>query len=314
MLGAVDLVLPAAAPQLFESGTVDMREDDPARIVVSAIGSYSCCDVWLSRPLETSASYRLRMFGRVGDARVLLAELPADELTYTTDDSREGAIAFSIRGRPSSAFEVELAPDSGDVSGIQVFLQAWHADIPIQTTPNPQRGQVGRAAYPTFSAASDRPITAPTSLTAGGTVSLATLWHPSGNTKRIELRRVVVTYFGVDAGGSIRLRGARLTGGTAPSGEPPVDPVAHDLSDEPASPAAEFLVNPTSVSGRSSTDFFMAMLKPSQGRFEWSAAEDGKPIVLRASRDEGFEVRAHIEVQIVTSGMTFGVYFQWIEI
>ncbi len=139
MLGAVDLVQPAAAPQLFESETVNMLSSDPAKVVVSAIGSYSCAEVYISRPAGTSIDHHVRVFGRVGDARVLLAEVLAGELTYTVEDTREGAIALSVRGRPCSAFEVECAPKSENFSGIQVFLQAWHADVPHEVTTGPQR-------------------------------------------------------------------------------------------------------------------------------------------------------------------------------
>lgn len=366
MLGAVDLVQPAAAPQLFESGTVDMLSSDPAKVVVSAIGSYSCADVWVSRPAGTSTRHMLNLFGRVGDARVLLASIDPSELTYTTDDAREGAIALSVRGRPCSALEVEVDPGDA-VSGVQVFLQAWHADIPpeaitgperavtveqgqaatdggrwpvylstgsvaqgavntplfvrlsdgtaaLGSTANPIRSDRARTAYPTFSVGSDRVLTVSTAIAAGNAVSLGTLWHPSANTKRVELRRVVVSYFGANTAGVIRLRGARLTGVTAPSGGIGITPLAHDISDLPSSPAVTFMVNASSVPGRSLTDFFMAMIKTSEGTFEWSAGEDGKPIVLRASQSEGFEVRAHVETQLVTNPMTFGVYVQWIEI
>ncbi len=364
MLGAVDLVQPATAPQLFESGPITMAGADPARVVVAAIGSYSCADVWVSRPTGNGEKYDIRLFGRVGDARVLLARVDPSELSYTVDGTREGTIAFSIRGRPVTALELECAP-SNDVTNIQFFVQAWHADVESNAAVGPDptvsvtQGPAGSASLrwpvylsdgtsaqgvvnkPVFVRLSDGTAAAGTTASpvavrttrdgaktfgvvgsavasgsAGvpnGTASLGYLWKASG-TGRVEILRIIVSYLANGStAGSLSLRGAHITAepgsGTATQGTI----VSFDRADtSSSSPVPVFKSGHTGAPTRQA-DLFLATFGGNQsGTFIWSAEEYGKPIVLRASQAEGFEVRA--VTASVTTAMSLAVTFHWIEI
>jgi hypothetical protein len=357
MLGAVDLVQPAAAPQLFESGTVNMLSSDPAKVVVSAVGSYSCCDVYLSRPIGTNLEYGVKLYGRVGDARVLLASINTNDIPYTAEGAREGAIACSVRGRPCSALEVEFVP-ADEILGIQVFLQAWHADIPPEAINGPERvvgvkqgapatasgrwpvylstGSAAQGAVntPLFTRLSDgtaaqgtpaNPLstraTRDSAKTFGvvggaltgatsGTTSIGYLWK-QGGAARVEIQRIVVSYLAGGGSGNFAIRGAHI-GPEAGSGSFTSGTiVSFDRAD--TSPAAVFKWGHTGAQNRQADLFVATGLASQSDNFVWSAEAHGKPIVLRPSVNEGFEVRAVMGGSL-TAGMTFNVTFHWIEI
>lgn len=152
MLGAVDLIQPATTPTLFESGPFDLQRTEPAKVVVSAVGAFSCCDIWFSQPDGSGHRFQFNVYGRIGDLRVLLVSVKARDLTLSTDGSREGALAASVRGRPCTAFEIECATEE-DLAGVNVFVQAWHADVAMDVT-GVDRTVVARQGSP--AAQSDR--------------------------------------------------------------------------------------------------------------------------------------------------------------
>jgi hypothetical protein len=314
MLGAVDLVQPEVAPILFESGQTDRPRSDGRKLVVSAVGSFSCCDVWFSVPVGVAAQFRLHIYGRVGDVRLLLVTVTASSLSVAVDGARQGTLAAVIRGRPSTAFEVEYEP-LADVAGVNVFVQAWHADVTMDVTGidrRPLAAQMTASTRPTFSRGSDRVLSLPAA--AASNTILGALWNPSGSAKRVELQRIELSFWGASTSGTVRIRARRITAiPTLPMGGGLTTLTAekHDSMDADA-PSAQLFVNANAPAWGGSVDFWMVVLKPAEaGRYTWTATDAGKPLVLR--QNEGLEVRAVTETAMA-SAMSFGINMQWVEI
>ncbi|MBL9028165.1 MAG: hypothetical protein JNL21_38590 [Myxococcales bacterium] len=313
MLGAVDLVQPAVAPILFESGQADRPRSDGRKLVVSAVGSFSCCDVWFSVPVGVAPQFRLHVYGRVGDVRFLLVTVTAGALPVAADGAREGTLAAVVRGRPSTAFEVEYEP-LADVTGVNVFVQAWHADVTMDVTGidrSPLAAQMTASARTTFSRGSDRVLSL--AAAAASNTILGALWNPSSSAKRVELQRIELSFWGASTSGAVRIRARRITAiPTIPMGGGGATLTAekHDSTD--AAPSAQLFVNANAPAWGGSVDFWMVVLKPAEaGRYTWTATDAGKPLVLR--QNEGLEVRAVTETAMA-SAMSFGINMQWVEI
>ena len=354
MLGAVDLIQPANTPALFESGQFDLQRTDPPKVVVSAVGPFSCCDVWFSQPDRSGHRFWINVYGRVGDLRVLLVSVKATELTLSTDGSREGALAAAVRGRPCTAFEIECATEEG-IAGVNVFVQAWHADVAMDvtgidrtvvarqgspaaqsdrwpvylSTGTAERGLVntplftrlsdgtaalGSVANPiittaatsraTYSVASDRALAL--GAAAGTTTILGALWMGASPTKRIEVQRIEISFWGASTSGAARVRLQRII--SQPSSGTSLTAQNHDTSDAAAS--ATFKVLSTALA--MTTDILMFVVKPdAKDVWVWTAAEAGKPMVLL--NNQGLEIRAVTDTAMA-SAMTFGINMQWIEI
>ncbi|NUP07719.1 MAG: hypothetical protein HOW73_16855 [Polyangiaceae bacterium] len=335
-----DNEIASPTPAVFESGLSSIPANTPT-LVVSAIGTLSCCDLWISQPERADQQMRLSIFGRMGEARVLLASADSSTFQWTSDGAREHALAISVRGRPVTAFEVECLVTKGEnVADVNFALVAWHGDSPHDVTygPAPTTAQgaaapsngrwpvylsdgaqpqgtitnalwVRRAEPASFSAASDRILSSGISV---GTVSLGALWHPRTSARRVEIRRIVISYWGTAAAGSLRIRGTRLTGTSGPTAGTDLLPLPHDRADS----TTMVLKIQGDVTNRSATDFFTLVLKPDEkGTFEWDAGRDGKPIVLRAGQDEGFEVCCVVAAALSPATATnFGLSIHWTEV
>src|SRR5579885_64480 len=148
--------------------------------------------------------------------------------------------------------------------------------------------------------------------TVGGTTtSLAYLWHPNTVTKRIEIHRIDVS-MGGGSSGNFMIRGAfisaenRTPGGTSQTinGADRDDSVSSGMIFRTGANA------PTRVAGD--------LLTWNSGgggsaQYVWEKPLGGKPIVLRASQSEGFEIRSVIGTALLTAA-TISVTFYWTEI
>ncbi len=112
-----------------DSGSVSLS-DTAETLVLSAIGSLSCCDVWFRVPEDWPARVTLRLYGRLGSARVLLREVPLSHVPVTpagAEPAQLSGIAVSLRGQPVRAYEVSCAASAGPaLSEGYFYLQAWH--------------------------------------------------------------------------------------------------------------------------------------------------------------------------------------------
>lgn len=349
----------ARSAQLFESGTQNLLRAEPARLVVSAVGAFDSCDLYFSAPEGAGAAAEIRVYGRVGDVRILLATTNMSSQPLTVTGTREGALLVSIRGRPCASFEVECTP-VGDEPGLQFFLQAWQGDASHDVTfgtarvstvkqgePAASAGRwpvflsdgsaaqglaasplfvrlsdgtaaAGTAANPlptravctlaSFSVASDV-VTGPT--TVGSVISLAYLW---GNTaKRIEIHRIDVSWMGGDTAGQLAVRGCFITALDAAPGGTALLPLGHERSDT-ATAAFRYAATRAPTRVTPLVDSFAVAAKGGDpGLYTWEADDYGKPIVLRPSTQEGFEVRA-VGAAAFTSSMKLVVTMHWVEI
>src|SRR5262249_39987143 len=115
------------------------------------------------------------------------------------------------------------------------------------------------------------------------------------------------------AGGLVTFRGARITAlaGTPGGTNPAI--YALDQSDS-ASSGLVFTYGATGAPTRAAVDLLaVAAAGGASDAFVWDASVSGKPIVLRASQAEGFEIRTTIPTTLTTA-MQVAVTVIWIEI
>ena len=148
--------------------------------------------------------------------------------------------------------------------------------------------------------------------TAGATVtSLGYLFHPNTNTKRIEICRIDVTVGGGSTG-NVMIRGAFIS---AENGTPGGTSQTINPTDRGDSTSAGVIFRsapnaPARVTGDLIT--WNAGGSATEANFVWTPPLAGKPIVLRASQTEGFEVRSVVGTALLTAA-TIAVTFYWTE-
>lgn len=160
-----------------------------------------------------------------------------------------------------------------------------------------------------FMASTNGTISSGTS--AATTTSLAYLWHPNTVTKRIEIHRIDVS-FGGGSSGNLMFRGAFIS---AENGTPGGTSQTINGTDRVDSTSAGMVFRtsanaPTRVTGDLIT---WNAGGGGTGIYTWSSLDGGKPIVLRASTTEGFEIRSVIGTALLTAA-TLSVTFYWTEI
>lgn len=146
---------------------------------------------------------------------------------------------------------------------------------------------------------------------AATVTSLGYLFHPNTNTKRIEICRIDVA-LGGGASGNVMVRGAFITaengapGGTSQT----IQPI--DRSDSNSS-GMIFRTGATGAPTRISGDLITWNAGGAHtGLFSWESQLSGKPIILRASQAEGFEIRSVIGTALLTA-TSISVTFYWTE-
>lgn len=154
-----------------------------------------------------------------------------------------------------------------------------------------------------------------TGATATGVKSLAYIWHASTTTKRYQIVRIIINQI-AGLGGAHRFELNKITaqngtpGGTSGTSNP--------VDGDDAATVASIVIAPTGAPTRLSGLFFgsdvpvqsngTAMLKPSTH----VEALDGKPYVMRASVNEGWEVTQNVTTTITTAPV-FNITFEWTE-
>jgi len=148
--------------------------------------------------------------------------------------------------------------------------------------------------------------------TAVAMKSIAYLWHPASSSKRVEVRRILVS-FGAGAGtGHVLVRAMRITGVNASPNGTPLTPVALEGLD---STTLVLQTNVTNPPTRASTADYFCVVAPGTlaDRYEWVLPPHGKPIVLRPSVAEGIEVVADVKA-VLTAAMQVTACFEWVEV
>ncbi|MBK8252194.1 MAG: hypothetical protein IPK82_05945 [Polyangiaceae bacterium] len=174
----------------------------------------------------------------------------------------------------------------------------------LGSTANPFYTARIRDNSPTFAVASGAVAT--TAVVSNK--SIARLWHPSSSTKRAEIRRIVLSYAGGAGVGPVMFHCLRITSQGAGT---PITPVALDFAD--TSPALSLLSGSTTAPVAGTDWFAITVSGNDSGVYEWTPARSGKPLVLRASQNEGIEVYSDVRVALTTQ-MHATVSFEWVEI
>lgn len=135
MLESLMQMAEAPFPIAIESGDVAIS-DTSERLIASDAGAHSSCDVWFNVGGEWIGRAKLRLYARLGAARILMKEVALSRAPVTTGaDNRLSGIAITVRGRPCDAFELTAQATAGDpIDGGLFYLQAWHAPSRVQST------------------------------------------------------------------------------------------------------------------------------------------------------------------------------------
>jgi len=121
-------------PATVEAGPLSLPDDEEV-VVASDIGSFSSCDVWFAVPSAWVSQVTLRLYARLGRARVLLRAVALSNVATTSSGDQRSGIAVSVRGRPCRAFEVSLYTRSAGLVDGHVYLQSWHGGADIAMAP-----------------------------------------------------------------------------------------------------------------------------------------------------------------------------------
>lgn len=165
---------------------------------------------------------------------------------------------------------------------------------------------------PTYAASTNGVVTLATA--AGTTTSIAYLFHSAANAKRIEIQQIIVSVDGTGGKQALSIRGNRISAENGAPGGTSQTINAFDQGD-----AASTLIFRTGATGaptRVTGDLFSAAAD--DGTELYARMLDmgvlGKPIVLQAGTNEGFEVRVVNGGNAIAANTTVGVYFIWTEI
>jgi hypothetical protein len=130
MFDTQELSANLSLPLTVESEPITLNDTDEV-IVASDAGTFSCCDVWFNVASGWVPRVTVRLYARLGAARVLVRQvgLANAPVTIGADSSRSG-IAISLRGTPCNAFEVTCQASAGVALDNGLFyLQAWHSTV-----------------------------------------------------------------------------------------------------------------------------------------------------------------------------------------
>lgn len=294
----------------------------PETVQATAVGAFTAVDVWLRCPAAWGDDVEFRIYGRVGDARVLLKFLTLGDSMRTVAGSEVSAFLVSVRGWAVNGFEVTVRDPRGPSAAQgRILLQVWQhhtqpaiiggpvGPLPLQS---PLAGVVTvqqHAAGPPFltrsvrdapryvvssgSIVSSLPVAnavRPT-VTATGTHYLLTL---RAGAKRVEIQRVSVPYWGNSSSDG---RLVLCYSGVAPTPGNGVAVAARrfDVAD-PSSVSQSLLSYGTTLTMTSVTDLVAQPIRCSVDReLVFDADAWGKPIVLRAGTNDSFGVRLNID-------------------
>lgn len=151
-----------------------------------------------------------------------------------------------------------------------------------------------------------------TGTTAATINSIAYLFHPNTNAKRLEINRIDISFTGGAALGTgvVTIRGARITAenGTPGGTSQTINPC--EIGDTASTATFRTGANtPTRSAGDLMTFNFSGS---ASSLYTWVSDISGKPIIIRASQAEGFEIRTVIQTALTTAAQ-ISVTFYWTE-
>ena len=211
--------------------------------------------------------------------------------TATQPAAEESLIAVKSGGLPVLV--------AGDSSGRLLVAGAG-------TAGNPQGGllsvQGSAAAGPTYAIAS--PVTVkPSVATANTTTNIMTL--RSSSTKRVEIRRIILSYHGVAAAAAADGRIQVLRTSNAPTGGNALTPIRFD-SGQAAAAAAALVVNPTAIT-LAATEMLLSVAVRCDSKDRLILRPDalGQPIALRTTQET---LLIRFTNDTVAASQTFGIH------
>jgi hypothetical protein len=155
----------------------------------------------------------------------------------------------------------------------------------------------------------------PTSTAANTTASIAYLFRPSSSARRVEILQILASASGNGGNNALALRGSFITaengtpGGTAQT--------INALEQSDTASTFTFRTGATGSPTRGTGDLFSWALIGGSAAEIFGVMFDvnrlGKPIVLRASQNEGFEIRSVIGGSNIASAVNIGLTFIWTE-
>jgi len=329
--------------QAAESEAVSLGATEE-KLAVAIAGSFSAAEVYFVGPdAWISPVIFVRLYGRVGGGRLLLAEVALASTTYTQEGGTTTALAIAVRGAHVDGFEVILAQDHGVAvsAGRVVLIASTRADgtdlrpgLPPNLQPRVGQGAAGppSSRWPVFLSdgaaergsvasalhiqKSDRRAAYYASAVVGsgtGTTtnkSLLYVWNARTST-RAEIRRVTIAYLAGAGTSALTVRGAHMTAQAGTVGGTSITPLPFDPSDGASAMTSVVGANaPTQVA----LDVLLfAVPITATGTFVWTWTDLGKPIVLPAGVDGGFEIRVDVSAAATTE-MKLHVSIEWLEL
>lgn len=288
-----------SVPRLVETEAPVTLSNTAETTVLTAVGHASALDVWFKVPTAWELVTTLRLYARVGDARLLLKTVRVDESHRSSSGGFVSGTAISVRGRPVTAFELTAQSSTAGVNNGQFMMNLWHSsDLPLivgglTTAAGALTTRPAGQDIPSFSLSS-AVIRIPTPVAS---TAILGLWHPVG-TKKVLLQRVVVAFHGATTG-ELSLRGTRTT---VPGAGTAVAAAAMEIGDVTTQTGlTTFTTQPTLGADL----FTFAARADKSGAYAWEAEALGKPIILRAAQAEGFVVRAVVEFGALGTTSTF---------
>ena len=114
-------------PSASEATGVGLSTTDEV-LILGQVGSFSACDVWMNLNPNWLNRVTLKVYARLGLARVLMRTVPLTTVPVTPSGDTVAGIAVSLRGHPCRAYEVTVQATAGAaLDGGSFYLQAWHA-------------------------------------------------------------------------------------------------------------------------------------------------------------------------------------------
>jgi len=245
--------------------------------------------------------------------QVTVTQTQASSLQATVSQSSASALQATVSQSTASSLQTTATQGSPGTHANRWPVILSDGSAQVGTTSTPLISNHVRGSATTF-AASTGSITGTvfgSGITAG-VKSVAYLWHPSTNARRVEIRRITVSFGGGTGSGQVLLRALRITGVNSSPGGSSVTPTALEGSDSTTlTLQAGATGAPTRASG---ADYFSILVCGTQSdTYEWVLAPYGKPIVLRTSTAEGIEVVSDVRAA-PTAEIKVTVGFEWVEI
>lgn len=330
--------------QMIESDSLSLGQHDEV-LAASAAGRFTSAQVVFRGPdTWISPTIFVRLFGRSGGGRLLLAEVALSSTSPTLEEGLSTALVIAVRGVHVEGFEVVIAQDdeegeavtdghvllivsaAGDAPDIRPGLPSRLQPRVAQGAPAAQAGrwpvflsdgsaELGATANALHVQKSDRRAAYYSSAVLGtGTSSVSNksifyVWNNS-TSKRAEIRRITIGHL-AGVGGNLTVKGAHVTEEASTVGGTTLPPLPFDPTD-PASALAS--VKGANAPTRAAMDLItFAVPFATTGTFTWTWADLGKAIVLPANQRSGFEIRIDVSATATTE-MTLHVSVEWLEL